>query len=257
MPTWSAGQYLKFASERTRAAEELLARVPLAEARAVVDAGCGPGNSTELLVQRFPSAAVSGFDTSAEMLDAARQRLPGLRFIEADVAGWRPPAGTDLVFSNAVMQWVSGHLAILARILGGLEAGGVLAVQIPDNKSELNHVLMRETAMDVGRPDLVDAAEAQRDRVHPAEAYYGRLAPLARSVDIWRTTYLHVLDGHEAVVEWLKGSGLRPYLEPLDSAEQEGFLAAYRARIATAYPLQADGKVLLRFPRLFMVAVRR
>jgi len=257
MPIWSAGQYLKFAPLRTRAAAELVARVPLEAPRAVVDAGCGPGNSTQLLVERFPQAVVSGFDTSPEMLAAARERLPDVRFSEADVAGWRPPAGTDLVFSNAVMQWVRGHLAILARILGGLDAGGVLAVQIPDNKSELNHALMRETAADVGRPDLVDAAEAQRDRVHPAEAYYGRLAPLANSVDIWRTTYIHVLDGHEAVVEWLKGSGLRPYLEQLDEGEQEAFLAAYRARLATAYPLQADGKVLLRFPRLFMVAVRR
>jgi trans-aconitate 2-methyltransferase len=257
MPIWSAGQYLKFAPLRTRAAAELLARVPLEAPLAVVDAGCGPGNSTQLLVERFPSAAVSGFDTSPEMLAAARERLPGVRFTEADVAGWLPPAGTDLVFSNAVMQWVRGHLAILARILGGLEAGGVLAVQIPDNKSELNHALMREAAGDIGRPDLVDAAEAQRDRVHPAEAYYGRLAPLASSVDIWRTTYLHVLDGHEAVVEWLKGSGLRPYIEPLEVDDQQHFLAAYRARLATAYPLQADGKVLLRFPRLFMVAVRR
>lgn len=256
MPSWSAGQYLKFASERTRAAEELLARVPLAGAHVVVDAGCGPGNSTELLVQRFPGADVSGFDTSAGMLAAARKRLPKVRFTEADVAGWLPPADADLVFSNAVMQWVRGHLDILTRILGGLVTGGVLAVQIPDNKAELNHVLMRETAADIGRGDLVDAAEAQRDRVHPPEAYYGRFAPLARAVDIWHTTYLHVLDGHDAVVEWLKGSGLRPYLERLDAEEQEGFLAAYRERIAAAYPIQANGKVLLRFPRLFMVAVR-
>jgi trans-aconitate 2-methyltransferase len=172
------------------------------------------------------------------------------------VVGWLPAGGTDLVFSNAVMQWVPGHLDILGGILGRLEAGGVLAVQIADNKSEPNHVLMKEAAADIDRPDLVDAAEAQRDRVHPSEAYYGRFAPLAGVVDIWQTTYLHVLDGHEAVVEWLKGSGLRPYLEQLDASGQERFLDAYHARIATAYPIQADGKVLLRFPRLFMVAVR-
>src|SRR5689334_10878629 len=154
MPTWSAGQYLKFASERTRPAEELLARVPLREARVVFDAGCGPGNSTELLADRFPTAGLTGFDTSMSMLDEARRRLPQVRFVEADVAGWIPPADTDLVFSNAVMQWVRGHLDILARILGGLAPGGVLAVQIPDNKSEANHVLMRETAAEIGRADL-------------------------------------------------------------------------------------------------------
>jgi trans-aconitate 2-methyltransferase len=149
-----------------------------------------------------------------------------------------------------------GHLDIFACIFGGLAAGGVLAVQIPDHKSEPNQVLMRETAADVGRGDLVDAAEAQRARVHPPEAYYGRSAPLASAVDIWHATYLHVIDGRDAVVEWLKGSGLRPYQERLDAEAQARFLAAYCEPIAAAYAIQADEKVLLRFPRLFMVAVR-
>ena len=257
MPSWSAGQYLKFAAERTRPAAELLSRVPIAAPRSVVDAGCGPGNSTELLVERYPGAAVSGFDSSAAMLDSARERLPRVRFELADLTTWAPGPDTDLVFSNAVLQWVPGHLDILARLLAALPPGGVVAVQIPDNKSEPNHVLMRQATATIGRPDLVAAAEAQRDPVHRAEVYYDRLAPLSASVDIWRTIYHHVLDDHEAVVEWLRGSGLRPYLELLDQAAQQSFLTVYRHEIAAAYPLRADGKVLLRFPRLFLVAVRR
>ncbi|MGD9739611.1 MAG: trans-aconitate 2-methyltransferase [Bauldia sp.] len=255
MSDWSPKQYLRFANERTRAAVELLARVPLEAPRTVVDVGCGPGNSTELLAARFPDAAISAFDSSPAMIEAARARLPGVRFAVADVASWTPAADTDVVFSNAVLQWVPGHLDILERALGALRPGAVLAVQIPDNKSEPNHVLMRETAIGIGRGDVVRDAESLRDTVHSADVYYRRLAPLA-VLDLWHTTYIHVLAGHDAIVEWLKGTGLRPYLDAL-GADTDAFLAGYRDRIAAAYPVHAGGEVLLPFPRLFMVAVRR
>lgn len=257
MPSWSVGQYLKFAPERTRAAAELLARVPLMTPRKVVDVGCGPGNSTELLVDRFPDAPVIGFDTSEAMLDAARKRLPRVRFELADVAAWSPAGDTDLVFSNAVFQWVPGHLDILARLLEALPPGAVLAVQMPDNKSEPNHVLMRDAAAAIGRRDAVDRAEGQRDGIHSAGMYYDRLAPFTTAVDIWNSTYFHVVDGHAGVVDWLKGTGLRPYLEALDASEEQLFLEAYLERLAAAYPTHANGKVLLRFPRLFLVGTRR
>ena len=161
MTDWNAAQYLRFEDERTRAARDLLAQVPLTDARVAFDLGCGPGNSTELLVRRWPQAAVTGLDSSADMLQQARERLPAQAFVEADVARWVPPAGTDVLFANAVFQWVPGHLAHLVRLLGALAPGGVLAVQMPDNLDEPSHVLMREVAQrDPWRETLAGAAWA-------------------------------------------------------------------------------------------------
>ena len=223
----------------------------------VVDIGCGPGNSTELLVRRWPSADVTGFDTSADMLAAARKRLPAVRFVEADAATWSPTGEEDLLFANAVFQWVPDHLEVMARLLEALRPGAVLAVQMPDNLAEPSHRAMVETAEDgPWRERLRDAALA-RELLPPPEAYYDVLAPLAADVDIWHTVYNIRLDGAEAVVAWVEGAGLRPFLDPLDANSREDYRAAYTRRIAAAYPPRIDGKVLLRFPRLFVVAVRR
>ena len=146
MADWSAEQYLKFEDERTRPSRDLLAQVPLVDAHKVVDIGCGPGNSTELLVRRWPSANVVGIDTSAEMLRQARERLPQQTFIEANVAHWVPPENVDVLFANAVFQWVPAHLKQLQRLLTKLSPGGVLAVQIPDSLNEPAHLMMREVA---------------------------------------------------------------------------------------------------------------
>jgi trans-aconitate 2-methyltransferase len=256
MADWNAEQYLKFEDERTRPARDLLAQIPIADARKVVDIGCGPGNSTELLAKRWPQAAVSGIDTSADMLRQARQRLPGATFIEANVAHWVPPKDADVLFANAIFQWVPGHLRQLQRLLGGLPPGGVLAVQMPDNLDEPTHILMREVALlEPWRKTLSDHARV-RDSVPKPGIYYDALRPLCARLEIWHTIYNHVLDDAAAIVEWVKGTGLRPFLDPLDPPEHRQFLAEYAARIAASYPPQADGKVLLRFPRIFIVAVR-
>ena len=256
MADWSAQQYLKFEDERTRPSRDLLAQIPIADARRVVDIGCGPGNSTELLVKRWPQAEVTGIDTSADMLRQARERLPKQKFVEANISHWAPPEKTDVLFANAIFQWVPGHLKQLQRLLGALPSGGVLAVQMPDNLDEPVHVLLREIAKTgPWREQLADKSR-MRDALPTPGGYYDALRPLCMRLDIWHTIYNHVLDDAAAVVEWVKGTGLRPFLDPLEAPERKQYLAEYTARITTAYPPQQDGKVLLKFPRLFIVAVR-
>ncbi len=239
---WSAKQYLAFEQERTRPVRDLLAAVPLAEARTAVDLGCGPGNSTEALAQRFPGAVVNGIDSSPDMIAAARERLPKVTFELGDIAVFAAmpamPAGLDVIPANAVLQWV------------------------PDNLDEPSHRAMREIAGSgpwAAKLARVEGPAVEgRAAIESAGWYHALVRDAGGSADLWRTTYHHPLAGGAgAVVEWFKGSGLRPYLEPLDADEKAEFLARFAAAMARAYPALADGGVLLPFPRLFMVAVRR
>lgn len=256
MADWSAEQYLKFEDERTRPSRDLLAQIPLAVPRKIVDIGCGPGNSTELLAKRWPDATIMGIDTSADMLRQARERLPKCSFIEANIAHWVAPEGTELLFGNAIFQWVPGHLKQLQRLLGKLPPGGVLAVQVPDSLEEPAHILMREVARQGPWSKQLGGKARVRDEVLKPGGYYDALSPLCTRLEIWHTIYNHVLDDAAAVVEWVKGTGLRPFLELLETPERKQYLAEYTARVASAYPPQADGKVLFRFPRIFIVAVK-
>ena len=257
MPTdWNPALYRRFEDERTRPARDLLARIPLPSATHAVDLGCGPGNSTELLLERFPSASVSGLDTSQAMLQSARERLPQCSFQLSDVSAWQPQQAPDVLFANAVLQWVPGHEALLPRLFANLAPGGALAIQMPDNLSEPSHRAMREVAADSRWAALIGDAAAVRAPILAASEYYDLLAPRAARVEIWRTTYQHPLESAAAIVEWLRATGLRPFLEPLSEPQRSAFLAEYEARIAQAYPPRADGKSLLAFPRLFIVAQR-
>ena len=247
---WSAKQYLKFADERTRPPRDLLAQVPLDSPRRIADLGCGPGNSTELLIERFPDADVIGVDSSPDMLRQARAQFPSLRFVEADLSTWMPESDTDLLFGNAVFHWVPGHPKVLARLLQSLPSGGVLAVQMPDNTNEPALMLMEKVAASLGQ------SNAARNDLPRPESYYDLLRPLCSHIDIWHTHYNHIIESHHGVVEWFKGSGMRPFLAPLSAAMRETFLANYTDEIRSAYPARFDGKVMLKFPRLFILAIR-
>jgi trans-aconitate 2-methyltransferase len=256
MEDWSARQYLKFEDERTRPPRDLLAQVPLQKPRLVVDLGCGPGNSTELLVERFPQSEIVGLDSSPDMLRKARERLPKCKFVQADIATWAPEAATDLVFSNAVLQWLPEHRPVMRRLLEALPPGGVLAVQMPDNTREPGLVFQREVGESGPWRDHPEIKAAPRKDLPPPEVYYDLLKPVCSRIDIWHSVYNHVMASPQAITEWFRGSSLQPFLSPLDTAAREQFLAAYTEKIVGAYKPRFDGKVLLRFPRLFIVAVR-
>jgi trans-aconitate 2-methyltransferase len=260
--SWSAQQYTSFERERTRPVRDLVQAIEPSVIARAVDIGCGPGNSTEVLAARFPSAAISGLDSSPDMIEAARKRLPAFRFDLAGIQDWADPGPFDVILANAVLQWVPDHASLMPGLMEKLAPGGNLAVQMPDNLEEPAHRLMRQVAASGrwtkkgGAEKLAGAAGARAPRL-PAPWYYSLLKPHAARVDVWYTTYHHVLPGGtDAVVEWFKGSGLRPFLDPLDPAETADFLAEYRAELVGAYPPLPDGSVLLPFPRLFIVATR-
>lgn len=256
MADWNPALYLRFAQERTRPAGDLLARVEHPGPAHVVDLGCGPGNSTELLVQRFPRAQVLGVDHSAAMLAQARQRLPQLVFDQADIADWAPSRAPDLIYANAALQWVGAHQQLIPRLFAALAPGGVLAVQMPDNFNEPSHRLMREVAALPQFAPHVDATVAAGRAILGIDDYYDLLAPGAAQVDVWRTIYQHPMTDAQAIVQWLRSTGLKPFVDPLPEALQAAFLEEYERRVALAYRPRADGLRLLAFPRLFLVAKR-
>ena len=253
---WSASQYVKFEDERTRPARDLLAQVPMERIERAVDLGCGPGNSTELIIDRYGASGVSGLDSDLNMLEAARKRLPGTDFLEADLSTWQPDEPVDLLFANAVFQWLPNHLDIFDRLLDGLKTGGALAVQMPDNLTEPTHLLMEESAHAGAWKAAFEAKSVRRNPLPAPSTYYSRLIGKAKRVDVWHTNYNHPMADAAAIVEWVKGTGLRPYLDHAGEEHREAFLADYLGRVEKAYPQMSDGRVLLRFPRIFMVAVK-
>jgi trans-aconitate 2-methyltransferase len=255
MSDWNAAQYLRFADERTRPCRDLAAHIHVAAPSTVIDLGCGPGNSTAVLAARWPGAAITGLDSSAEMLAAARRDYPQIGWECGDIAGWAAGAGPifDVVFSNAALQWVPDHALVFPNLLA---RAYVLAVQTPTASDAPAQRLIRDLA----------ASPAWRPRFrtpvadwhsHDGAFYYDVLAPSAERIDLWQTEYMHVLDGPEAIVEWYRGTGLRPFLKALAEPDRPRFLAEYLDAIRPHYPHRADGKVLFPFRRLFVVAYRR
>ncbi|CAN7296344.1 MULTISPECIES: trans-aconitate 2-methyltransferase [unclassified Variovorax] len=257
MLDWNPALYRRYEDERTRPAQELLARVPLTGAARVVDLGCGPGNSTELLVQRFPAAEVLGTDNSEAMLVSARERLPQARFELSDIARWQPELPPDLIYANASLQWVPDHETLIPRLFAALAPGGVLAIQMPDNREEPTHRLMREVAAEAPWTLAIGDADKLRTQLLPIDGYYDLLAADSAQVDVWRTAYQHPMASAAAIVEWVRGTGLKPFVDRLPADLQASYLAEYQRRVDGAYPVRTDGKRLLAFPRMFIVAQRK
>jgi trans-aconitate 2-methyltransferase len=229
--------------------------VPAASPAIVHDLGCGAGNVTRLLVERWPAAEVTGVDGSPAMLAAARVVAPAVTWVQADIGAWRGPRPADVVFSNAALHWLDDHSRLFPHLVASLAPGGVLAVQMPRNHGAPSHTAIVAAAQ--AGPWRERLREVLRERpVAAPTVYHEILAPHVSRLDIWETEYLHVLEGENPVVEWTRGSALKPVLDALQEPERSGFLAEYSSRIAGAYRPGADGRTLFPFRRLFIVAVR-
>jgi trans-aconitate 2-methyltransferase len=250
---WDPKTYMSFGAERTRPAIELLARVPLESPARVADLGCGPGNSTALLVAHWPNADVEGVDSSAEMLSDARKSDIKARWTQADISAWEPSSDYDVIFSNAAYQWVSDHTALLPRLVSHVAPGGAFAFQVPRNFGDPCHTLMHEVAQNDRWAAKLKGVRDRASVLEP-EAYFGILEPRCDRIDIWEIRYVQVLTGEDAVYRWMMGTGLRPFANALEGAEREAFLAEYRRRVGEAYPMRAGGVTLYPFRRLFCVA---
>ena len=256
---WGANQYLKFSDHRLRPALELLDRVPIQSPHVIYDLGCGSGQVTRIITDRWPSATVYGLDNSQEMLTQAALKPGKVQWIEADIHTWSPDEPPDLLYSNATLHWVEAHQDLLPRLVSFLQPGGCLAVQMPLSWAAPSHRLMRETLANgdtdgkaLGSEELRQAVA--RDWVEEAAVYYDLLAACSSSLDIWETEYLQLLEGDDPVLEWVKGTGLRPILTSLGDKERERFLAEYAQCLRAAYPVRASGHTLYPFRRLFIVA---
>jgi trans-aconitate 2-methyltransferase len=250
MPTWNATQYLKFGDERTRPSRDLAARIAVGQPARVIDLGCGPGNSTAVLAERWPGAEITGLDNSERMIESARAAHPTHRWVTADIAEWAAAeAGEtfDVVFSNAALQWLPDHAWLLPRLMRRVAPGGALAIQMPAHNSPA-HRIMRAMAAEI-------ALRVADWHCHEPAFYYDVLAAWAGRVDLWETEYVHVMANAEAIVEWYRGSGLRPFLDALGTdAERERFAGEFLQGVREAYPKRADGRVLFPFRRVFAVA---
>ena len=249
--TWDPERYLTYADERGRPFVELLARVPATAPRRVVDLGCGPGNLTRLLAERWPEAQVVGLDSSPEMVAAARRDVVGVEFEVAGLRIWTPAQPVDVLVSNATLQWVPGHLGLLEQLAAAVRPGGWLAFQVPGNFDEPSHTVRRDLAAE--EPYRAHVAGVAVPDSHDPAVYLDRLARLGCRVDAWETTYLHVLEGPDPVFTWVSGTGARPTLQALPDDLRPRFEAELKRRLAAAYPSRPWG-VVLPFRRIFVVA---
>ncbi len=252
MTVWNPSQYLQFSGERLQPALDLMARISLENPATIVDLGCGPGNVTAILAERFPKARIQGIDSSPEMLAKASE-IKGIDWREENVAGWRPENPPSLIYSNAALHWIPDHENLFTRLLGLLAPGGQLAVQIPRNHLAATHTAIAAAVQSGPWMEKLSPLLRPSNVQEPA-FYYDLLAPLSQHLSLWQTEYVHILDGENPVLEWTMGTALKRFLDALDDPQESGeFLNTYGRLVAAAYPRRPDGKTLLPFRRLFMV----
>jgi trans-aconitate 2-methyltransferase len=251
---WDPQHYLKFSDQRLRPGFDLLAQVGDIPLAPMAELGCGTGVHARAIAARWPEQPLTAVDSSSEMLRQASAEPAPIAWVQGDLTQWQPSAPLSLIFSNAVMQWVDDHATLFPRFVTMLAPGGVLAVQMPRNFAAPSHVLMRETALEGPWAHELEPI-LRHDPVAPPETYYDLLAPLARGgLDIWETEYLHVLSGEDAVFTWVGGTALRPLVGALPAEQRAEFERRYKAKLRPVYPRRADGKTLLPFRRIFIVA---
>lgn len=254
LTSWNPKQYLQFSEHRLRPALELLERIPADNPRLVYDLGCGTGEVTTILAEKWTSARIVGIDHSGEMLDHARAMESSITWRQEDIRRWYPQGEPDVIYSNAVLQWVDGHTHLLPKLLSFLPPGGIFAVQMPLSWHAPSHRLMRDTLAEHNLGTCSLRKTMDRRWVEDATSYYDLLSGNAHTVDIWETEYLQILSGEDPVLDWVKGTGLRPVLHGLSDHDREKFLTIYRERLRSAYPRRDDGNTVYPFRRLFIVA---
>ncbi len=256
MSDWNPELYMKFRSERTQPSIDLISRIDDINPKSILDVGCGPGNSTQVLANRWPEANISGIDNSESMIAKAAQDYPRQEWQVADAATYCPGKEFDLVFSNAVIQWIPNHANLLARFHNWVSEKGALAIQMPQFWDMPLGKIIRKTGDDARWKDRTGDV-VNLFTIHDYVFYYDQLARLFPRIDIWQTDYMHVLENHEAIIEMMRSTGLKPYLDRLDSeADQKEFEERVLKGIKTAYPKQTNGKVILPFKRMFIVGYK-
>jgi len=255
MSDWNPSLYRQFEKQRTQPARDLLNSLELADVRRALDVGCGPGNSTELLADKWPDAQLIGIDASPAMIAQAAERVPSAQFMRKDATGDLSDLGTfDLVFSNAALQWMPDHPALIGKLFAMLNAGGALAIQIPHTPGMGIRKAINET---VAMSKWQGAFPRENPlRYHDISVYYNICAKLSDTLTLWQTDYVHVMQDHDAILNWYKSTGLKPYLEQLDEPRKAEFEADILAGIREKYDVQSDGRVLFPFTRQFMVVYR-
>lgn len=253
MPKWDSAQYLKFNKERTQPSIDLCSRIAGIKAERILDLGCGPGNSTDVLGKAFPDSRIVGADSSPEMIASAKDKYPQYDFEIFDATGDFSQLGKfDIIFSNACLQWVPEHKKLLGKMMSALNDGGTMAVQIPMNFNEPIHKIIGE----------LSSSDEWRERLHFSrifytlrpEEYYDILADISSDFSIWETVYCHRMRSHQDIIEWYRGTGLRPYLQSLDEISAKEFESQVYERVKQEYPVQKNGEIIFRFPRFFFTA---
>ena len=250
---WDPQLYMKYGNERTQPSKDLTARIPLKNPQHIIDLGCGTGNSTAILRNRWPKADITGLDSSKTMLDEAEKKFPELRWVKADISNWKPERNFDLIFSNATLQWIPNHAELFCNILDYVNSSGYLAVQVPYHyTSRLHQIIIEVSHYQQWTRKMGEARSALTS--HTPEFYYDFLQSVCSQVEIWQTDYFHIMESAEAILEWISGTGLRPYIKALRSKEEQNdFKKLILAEYRKAYPKRKDGKVLFPFSRLFLL----